>query len=73
MGRRELHSAQAILDGARTVLLADNPPTIDIPHGAIRQFLITGTPPPENLRPLVERAIRAVLDARLPPRRTRTT
>jgi AcrR family transcriptional regulator len=36
--------------------------TIDIPHGATRQFLIAGTPPPQNLRPLVEHAIRAVLN-----------
>jgi AcrR family transcriptional regulator len=28
MGRRELRSAQAVLDGARTVLLGDNPATI---------------------------------------------
>jgi AcrR family transcriptional regulator len=53
----------------RQVVLA----TIDIPHGAIRQFLIAGTPPPRNLRPLVEYAIRAVLNARLPPGSTRTT
>jgi AcrR family transcriptional regulator len=43
----------------RQVVLA----TIDIPHGAVRQFLIAGTPPPPALRPLVEHAIRAVLDA----------
>jgi AcrR family transcriptional regulator len=42
----------------RRVVLA----IIDIPHGAIRQFLIAGTLPPQNLRPLVEHAIRAVLN-----------
>jgi AcrR family transcriptional regulator len=45
----------------RQVILA----TIDIPHGAIRQFLIAGTPPPLSLRLLVEYAIRAVLDVGL--------
>lgn len=29
----------------------------DIPHGAIRQFLIAGAPPPQSLRLLTERAI----------------
>jgi AcrR family transcriptional regulator len=53
----------------RQVVLA----TVDIPHGAIRQFLIAGTPPPESLRPLVEHAIRAVLDAQLPSDATRAT
>jgi AcrR family transcriptional regulator len=47
----------------RQVVLA----TIDIPHGAIRQFLIAGTSAPRSLRPLVEHAIRAVLDVRLSP------
>jgi hypothetical protein len=53
----------------RQVVLA----TVDIPHGAIRQFLIAGTPPPQNLRPLVEHAIRAVLDPPPSPGPTRTT
>jgi AcrR family transcriptional regulator len=53
----------------RQVVLA----AIDIPHGAIRQFLIAGAPPPRYLRPLVEHAIRAVLDAQSQPSSTRTT
>jgi AcrR family transcriptional regulator len=52
----------------RQVVLA----TVDIPHGAIRQFLIAGAPPPQHLRPLVEHAIRAVLDPPLLPSPTRT-
>jgi AcrR family transcriptional regulator len=52
----------------RRVVLA----TIDIPHGAIRQFLIAGAPPPQSVRPLVEHAIRAVLGAQLPPGSTGT-
>jgi AcrR family transcriptional regulator len=39
---------------------------IDIPYGAIRRFLIVGTPPPESLRPPVQRAICAVLDSAAP-------
>jgi len=41
---------------------------IDIPYGAIRRFLIADTPPPGSLRPLVQRAICAVLDSEPPPR-----
>jgi AcrR family transcriptional regulator len=40
---------------------------IDIPYGAIRRFLIADTPPPGSLRPLVQRAIYAVLDSEPPP------
>jgi AcrR family transcriptional regulator len=43
---------------------------IDIPYGAIRRFLVAGTPPPESLRPHVQRAICAVLQSGPPrPRR----
>jgi AcrR family transcriptional regulator len=44
---------------------------IDIPYGAIRRFLIAGTPPPESLRPLVQRAMCAALGCDPPghPRR----
>lgn len=46
---------------------------IDIPYGAIRRSLIAGTTPPGNVRPLVQRAIRAVLDSEPPPRPARRT
>jgi AcrR family transcriptional regulator len=45
---------------------------IDIPYGAIRGFLIAGTPPPQSLRTLIERAICAVLDSDPPGARRRT-
>jgi AcrR family transcriptional regulator len=35
---------------------------VDVPYGAVRRYLIAGRPPPGELRPHVERAIRAVLD-----------
>src|SRR5499433_1460717 len=35
---------------------------IDVPYGAVRRYLIAGGSPPGELRPHVERAIRAVLD-----------
>ena len=46
---------------------------IDIPHGAVRRYLIAGSSPPRTLRPHVERSIRAVLDAASSPRSQRST
>lgn len=37
---------------------------IDIPYGAVRRYLVAGNAPPAGLRPHLERAIRAALDAR---------
>jgi AcrR family transcriptional regulator len=46
---------------------------VDIPYGAIRRFLIAGTRPPQSLRPLVQRAICAVLDSEPPSGAARRT
>jgi AcrR family transcriptional regulator len=46
---------------------------IDIPYGAVRRHLLAGAPPPKELRPHLEHAIRAVLDAEPTQRRPRRT
>jgi AcrR family transcriptional regulator len=39
----------------------------DLPYGAVRRHLLAGATPPPEHRAYVERAIRAVLDAAVPP------
>jgi AcrR family transcriptional regulator len=53
---REVYGADTPM-GRQLVALA----AVDVPYGAVRRYLIARRPPPGELRPHVERAIRAVL------------
>ncbi len=65
---RELYGADTV--AARELIALA---VIDIPYGAVRRHLVAGVPPPYELRPHIERAIRAVLDGTPVPRRPRRT